>query len=79
MKKTASKIWFWLSLILIGYAGGIVTGVVVDADQVYHTTVKKIRQNRSPDGQIVVDVTAPETKSKKEIRQDKRADRKENR
>lgn len=78
--KSSSKIWFWLSLILIGYAGGIVTGVVVDVDQVYHTTVKKLKQKKSS-GDMVVDVETGEVpqKSKKELRKEKREERKEQR
>lgn len=78
--KSSSKIWFWLSLILIGYAGGIVTGVVVDVDQVYHTTVKKLKQKNSS-GDMVVDVETGEVpqKSKKELRKEKREERKEQR
>lgn len=73
-----SRIWLWLSLILLGYAGGIVTGVVVDADQVYHTTVEKIKQKRSSGSSITIDVESqPDVKSKKEIRQEKREEKKE--
>ena len=75
----ASRFWLWLSLILIGYSGGIITGVVVDADQVYHTTVKKLKQKDSPGGTIHVDVDTGEVKSKKEIRQEKREKRQEDR
>ena len=76
----SSVIWFWLSLILIGYAGGIVTGVAVDVDQVYHTTVKKLKQKNSS-GDIVVDVETGDKpqKSKKELRKEKRQKRKDER
>lgn len=75
MKK--GKIWMVLALLFIGYSGGVITGVVVDADQVYHTTIKKIRQNRSPDGTLVIDVDSAsgEQKSKKELRKEKKAER----
>ncbi len=72
MKK--GKIGWILALLFIGYSGGILTGVAVDADQVYHTTIKKIRQNKSPDGTLVVDVdtTTGEHKSSKKLRREKR-------
>lgn len=74
-----SRIWLWLFLVFVGYSGGIITGVVVDVDSVYHTTVKKLKQKKSPDGTIVVDVdTAIEPgKSKKEIRKEDRQVKKE--
>jgi len=79
MKK--GKIWMIIALLSIGCSGGIVIGVVVDADQVYHTTIKKIRQKKSPEGSIVVDVEAGtgEVKTNKEIRQEKKDDRQEDR
>ncbi len=66
-----------LALLFIGYSGGIITGVFVDTDQVYHTTIKKIRQNKSPDGTLVIDFdsTTGEPKSKKEMRQEKKEER----
>lgn len=66
-----------IALLSIGCSGGIVIGVVVDADQVYHTTIKKIRQNKSPDGTLLIDfdATTGEQKSKKEIRQEKKDER----
>ncbi len=72
MKK--GKIWLVIALLFIGYSGGIVTGVLVDTDQVYNTTVKKIRQNKSPNGTLVVDVdtSTGELKSKKDIRKEKK-------
>ncbi len=75
MKK--GKIWMIIALLFIGYSGGIVTGVFIDTDQVYHTTIKKIRQNKSPDGTLVIDFdsTTGVQKSKKEIRQEKRDER----
>ena len=75
-----SRFWLWFSLVMIGYSGGIVTGVVVDVDQVYHTTVKKLKQKNSPGGEIIVDVdTGEEVKSKKEIRAEKKEERQRNR
>jgi hypothetical protein len=73
MKK---NIWMIIALLFIGYSGGIVTGVVVDVDNVYHTTVKKIKQKKS-DGTIVVDVdtTIEPGKTKKEIRKEEREQR----
>ena len=63
----------FLALILIGYSAGIVTGVVVDVDTVYETTIKRIKQKNSPDGTIVVDVdTGEQVKTKKEIRKEDR-------
>ena len=75
MKK--GKIWMIIALLFIGYSGGIVTGVFIDTDQAYHTTIKKIRQNKSPDGTLVIDFdsTTGVQKSKKEIRQEKRDER----
>ncbi len=72
MKK--GKIWLIIAMLFIGYSGGIITGVVVDTDQVYHTTIKKIRQNKSPDGTLVIDfdATTGEQKSKNEMRQEKK-------
>ena len=72
-----SRFWLWVALILLGYSGGIITGVVVDADQVYHTTIKNIKQKRSG-GQIIIDTSDP-VKSKKEIRKEKRAKRRADR
>ncbi len=68
-----------IALLFIGYSGGIITGVFVDTDQVYNTTVKKIRQNKSPGGTLVIDVdaTTGELKSKKDIRQEKKLERQE--
>ena len=76
MKK--GKIWMIIALLFIGYSGGIITGVFVDTDQVYNTTIKKIRQNKSPDGTLVIDfdATTGEQKSKKEIRQEKKDEKK---
>lgn len=75
MKK--GKIWMIIALLFIGYSGGIITGVFVDTDQVYNTTIKKIRQNKSPDGTLVIDfdATTGEQKSKKEIRQEKKEEK----
>lgn len=73
------KIWFIIALLFIGYSGGIITGVVVDVDTVYHTTVKKLKQKDSPGGSIVIDIENPEVKSKKELRQEKRDTRQEDR
>lgn len=74
------RFWLFLALILIGYSGGIITGVIVDADQVYHTTIKKIRQGRSPGGRIILDVdTDNSVKSRKELRQERREKRREER
>ncbi len=68
-----------IALLFIGYSGGILTGVVVDADQVYHTTIKKIRQNKSPDGTLVIDfdATTGEQKSKNEMKQEKKEEKKQ--
>ena len=67
----------FIGLIFIGYSGGIITGVVVDVDSVYHTTVKKLKQKNSPDGTIVVEVdtTIEAEKSKKELRIEKRTEK----
>ncbi len=72
------RIWLFIALIFIGYSGGIITGVVVDVDQVYNTTVKKIKQKKS-NGSIVIDVdtNTGEMKSKQEIRQERREAKKE--
>ena len=71
MKK---NIWMIIAILFIGYSAGIVTGVVVDVDTVYHTTVKKLKQKNSPDGTFVVDVdtTIEPEKSKREIRKEER-------
>jgi len=76
MKK---NIWFIIALLFIGYSGGIITGVVIDVDSVYHTTVKKLKQKDSPGGSIVIDMdtTIEPSKSKKEIRKAKRDERKD--
>lgn len=73
------KIGWIIALLFIGFSGGIITGTVVDTDQVYHTTIKKIRQKQSPDGSIVVDIkpSADTTKSKKEVRREERDVKKE--
>lgn len=72
--KKVSRIWLWLFLIFLGFSGGIVTGVIVDVDTVYETTIEKIKQKRSPGGEIIVDVdvTNPQPKSNKEIRKEER-------
>ena len=68
-----SRIWLWFALVLIGYSGGIITGVVVDVDTKYETVIKNLKQKKSPGGTIVVDVeTTSEQKSRKELRQDKK-------
>ena len=75
-----SRIWLWLFLIFVGFSGGIVVGVIVDVDEVYHTTVKKIKQKNSS-GEIVIDVEVgdePE-KTKKELREEKRKKRRADR
>lgn len=71
-----SKIWMGIALILIGFSGGIIVGVVVDADQVYHTTIERIKQKKSG-GSIVIDVDTQtgDLKTKKQIRQEKKEDR----
>jgi len=79
--KKVSRIWLWLFLVMVGYSGGIVTGVVVDVDSVYHTTIEKLKQKNSPGGEIIVDVDTdiqPE-KSKKEVRKEEREKRREER
>jgi len=74
--KKVSRIWLWLFLVFVGYSGGIVTGVVVDVDTVYETTIKRLKQKNSPGGEIIVDVTTGEpVKSKKELRQERKEDR----
>ena len=75
--KKVHKIWMFIGLIFIGYSGGIITGVVVDVDSVYHTTVKKLKQKNSRDGTIVVEVdtTIEAEKSKKELRIEKRTEK----
>lgn len=73
-----SRIWLWITLILLGFSGGIIVGVIVDIDTVYETTVKKVKSRKSS-GDIVIDVrtNTDEVKSKKEIRQEKK-DHREN-
>jgi hypothetical protein len=75
--KKVSRIWLWLFLVFVGYSGGILTGVAVDVDVVYETTIKKLKQKRSPGStmDVTVDVPPPE-KSKKEIRKEERDKRK---
>lgn len=75
--KKVSRIWLWLFLVFLGYSGGIVTGVVVDVDTVYQTTVKRLKQKNSPGGTIdvVVDVDNPPPKTRKEIREERREER----
>jgi len=77
MKK---NIWVFLTVLLVGYSGGVITGVMVDEDQIYNTTVKKIRQKRST-GDIVIDVDPPakSSLSKKELREKKKEERKQER
>ena len=73
----ARKIYVALFFIFLGFSGGLITGVVVDADQIYNTTVKNIKQKKSS-GNLVLDVkTDQPIKSKKEIRQESRAQNKE--
>lgn len=71
-----SKIWMIIAILFIGYSGGIITGVVIDADQVYHTTIKNIRQKKSQ-GTIVIDVDTHtgEQKTKKQIRKENKEDK----
>jgi len=77
--RKVSRIWLWLFLITLGFSGGIITGVVVDIDTVYETTVKKIKQKNSS-GDLIVDVEVEEVeKSKKEIREERRNKRREKR
>lgn len=71
------KIWFVLALLFMGFSAGIITGVVVDVDKVYNTTVKKIRQKNGRDVLIDIETVDPE-KSKKELRKERRKERKEN-
>ena len=76
-----SRIWLWVALVLFGFAGGIVVGVVVDVDNVYETTIKNIKQRRSPGGIITIDqdTQVQPGKSKKEIRQTKREQKRNDR
>lgn len=76
MKK---NIWMIIAILFIGYSAGIVTGVVVDVNNVYHITVKKLKQKNSPDGSIVIDVdtTIEPGKSKKELRKENREGKKQ--
>lgn len=70
------KIWFVLALLFMGFSAGIITGVVVDVDKVYNTTVKKIRQKNGRDVLIDIEPVEPE-KSKKELRRERRKNRKD--
>ena len=76
MKKTSIAIIF----LLLGFSGGVLVGPWLIKTNVYHTTVKKIKQKKS-DGTIVVDVdtTIEPGKTKKELRKEKREGRKEKR
>lgn len=74
------RIWLWLSLVLLGFSGGIVIGVVVDVDTKYETIVKKVKQKKSS-GDLVIEVetNTGEAKSKKEIREEKKEARQQKR
>ena len=79
--KKVSRIWLWLFLVSLGWGGGIITGVVVDVDTVYQTTIERLKQKNSPGGEIIIDVDTiiePE-KSKKELRKENRKGRKDER
>ena len=71
-----SAVWLYLALILAGFSGGVIVGVMVDVDTVVKATIKKIKQKNSS-GEIVVDMnpTPGAEKSKKEIRKEKRENR----
>jgi len=73
----ARKIYIVATFLFIGFAAGIITGVVIDADQVYHTTVKRIKQKNSS-GEISIDID-PVEKTKREIRKERREERREQR
>jgi len=76
-----SRIWLVVACIFIGYSGGIITGVVVDVDTVFNTTVEKIKQKKSPGGSIVIDVDTDiePAPTRKEIRKAKREQKKNER
>ncbi|MFH0756920.1 MAG: hypothetical protein V2B15_06520 [Bacteroidota bacterium] len=75
MKK---NIWLFIAILFIGFSAGLMTGVAIDKDKVYNTTIKKIRQNRG-EGDIVIDVETPSALSDKEMRQADREKRREER
>lgn len=80
MKK---NYWMIIALLFIGFSGGIVVGVVVDEDQVYHTTVKRLKQKDSPGATITIDQETELPRTRKEQRQidreHRRAEREKNR
>lgn len=74
------KIWFYCTLLLIGYSLGILTGVKIDVDKMVNLSVKKLKQKRSPGGVIDVDVDAElDEKSPAENRKIRRQKRREKR
>ena len=71
----SAKFYKGLSLFLLGVIVGIIVGVAVDADTVYQTTIKKLKQKNSPDAEMTVTAPAPPEKSRKDIRMEKKEDR----
>lgn len=61
------NIWFAIAMILFGFSGGVIVGVVVDRDKVVNQIFKKIRYKKGT-GDIVIDVEAPEDQPKKRRR-----------
>jgi len=69
-------IWLYTTVLLVGYAGGIITGVVIDKDTFYKLTIGKIKQKRSGGKiDVVVDQANDDDKAKILTRKDKRIER----
>jgi len=84
MTPGVSKIWQWVSMVLIGFAAGIIVTIkyIAEPGQEFHIEFKKVKQKIRGRGNITDhDVTVPividgNTKDKKTLRQERRAARK---
>lgn len=73
------KIWSYLAVGFLFLALGILIGVWVDTDTVYNTDIKRNKQKGNAN-ELIIDVKpSDQGKTKKEIRLEKREDRKEER
>ena len=84
MTLGVSKIWQWISFVLIGFAAGIIVTIkyIAEPGQKFHIEFKKVKQKirgrgNVADHDVVVPVTIDaNTKDKKTLRQERRAARK---
>ena len=84
MTLGVSKIWQWISLILIGFAAGLIVAIkyIAEPGQEFHIEFKKVKQKIRGRGNVADhDVVVPVTidtniKDKKTLRQERSAARK---